>query len=301
MCSGWKPAAVVVRGLATQDLDQGLQPLVVHVDLGDGRVHPGEGAVHHHDGVADGEVGHLDLLLAAARGVAGGVGGRDDGRSQHLLDLLQAQRHRRVRVAHESGDRRRVPDGGPGLVGELHPDQDVPGQDGALDLLALAVADLGDLFGGHHDLEDVVLHVQRGHPVLQVLQHPVLHAGVGVHHVPVAQLGAELAAEGLEGVGAGLRLLLVVVLFGLWLGLAEVEVDALTLAGHAALGRGRGAEVEVDAEVVVGAAVVLALAEVDVEVGRGDGGVVGGAREVLAHRGALGSASQRLRGPRLVG
>ena len=39
---------------------------------------------------------------------------------------------------------------------------------------------------GTIDLVDVVLHVERGDPVLEVGLHPVLHAGVGVHHEPVA-------------------------------------------------------------------------------------------------------------------
>src|SRR4051794_20951776 len=57
----------VDRGLATQDLDQRLEPLAVHVDLGDRGVHARERTVHHHDGVTDREVGHLDLLLAPGR------------------------------------------------------------------------------------------------------------------------------------------------------------------------------------------------------------------------------------------
>ncbi len=47
---------------------------------------------------------------------------------------------------------------------------------------------------------DVVLHVQRGDAVLEVGLHPVLHAGVGVHHEPVARLGAQRLAELLERV-----------------------------------------------------------------------------------------------------
>ena len=94
----------------------------------------------------------------------------------------------------------RVPHGGPGLVGEVHADQDVPGQDGALDHLALAVLDLRDLLGGDHDLVDVVLHVEGDDAVLEVGLHPVLHAGVGVHDEPVAGLGPQLAAELLERV-----------------------------------------------------------------------------------------------------
>ncbi len=98
------------------------------------------------------------------------------------------------------GDRRGVPHRGPGLVGEVHPDQHVAGENGALDHLALPVLDLGDLLGGDHDLVDVVLHVEGDDAVLEVGLHPVLHAGVGVHHEPVARLGPQLATERLQRV-----------------------------------------------------------------------------------------------------
>ena len=104
-------------------------------------------------------------------------------------------------VAHEPGDGRRVADDAPRLVGEVHADQDVAREDGALDELALAVLDLGDLFGRHDDLEDVVLGVERGHPVLEVGLHPLLHAGVGVDDVPVADLVVEAIPELLERIG----------------------------------------------------------------------------------------------------
>ena len=94
----------------------------------------------------------------------------------------------------------RVPHGGPGLVGEVHPDQDVAGKNGALDHLALAVLDLRDLLGGDHDLVDVVLHVEGDDAVLEVLPDAVLHAVVGVDDVPLAGLGPQLAAELLERV-----------------------------------------------------------------------------------------------------
>ena len=110
------------------------------------------------------------------------------------------QRHRLVAVADEAGHRRGVAHGGPRLVGEVHADQDVAGEDGPLDHLALAVLDLGDLLGGDHDLVDVVLHVEGDDAVLEVRLHPVLHAGVGVHDEPVAGLGPQLAAERLERV-----------------------------------------------------------------------------------------------------
>src|SRR6187200_2140460 len=72
------------------------------------------------------------------------------------------------------------------------PDQDVAGENGALDDLALPVLDLGYLLGGDHDLVDVVLHVQRGGAVLEVRPDPVLHAVVGVDDVPLARLGPQL-------------------------------------------------------------------------------------------------------------
>ena len=80
-------------------------------------------------------------------------------------------------------------------VVELHPDQDVAGQHLALDLLALAVLDLGDLFGRHLDLEDEVLHVQGLDPGLEVGLDLVLVAGVGVHDVPVAGRAAQRGAQ----------------------------------------------------------------------------------------------------------
>ena len=67
---------------------------------------------------------------------------------------------------------------------------------------------------GTIDLVDVVLHVERGDPVLEVGLHPVLHAGVGVHDEPVAGLaragprgtpraGRPAALDGLVGHGLG--------------------------------------------------------------------------------------------------
>ena len=100
----------------------------------------------------------------------------------------------------EAGHRRGVADGRPRLVGEVHADQHVAGQDGPLDHLALAVLDLRDLLGGDHDLVDVVLHVEGDDAVLEVGADAVLHAVVGVDDVPLARLGPQLAAELLERV-----------------------------------------------------------------------------------------------------
>ena len=107
-------------------------------------------------------------------------------------------------VADEAGDARGVPDGAPGLVGEVHADQHVAGDPDAADQLALAVLDLGDLFHGDLDLEDVVLHVEAGDAGLEVGLHAVLVAGVGVDDVPVARLrGAAAALNSADRVDVG--------------------------------------------------------------------------------------------------
>src|SRR4051794_9166652 len=55
------------RSLPAEDLDEGLDPLRLGVDLGDRRVQGGEGAVDDHDRVGHVEVGDLDLLLRRTR------------------------------------------------------------------------------------------------------------------------------------------------------------------------------------------------------------------------------------------
>ena len=100
-----------------------------------------------------------------------------------------------MRVADEAGDARRVPDGAPRLVGEVHADEDVAGDPDALDDLALRVLDLHDLLHGDLHLVDEVLHVEALAAVLEVRLHAVLVARVGVDDVPVAQLAAQLRLE----------------------------------------------------------------------------------------------------------
>src|SRR6478735_11362911 len=90
------------RGLPAEDLDEGLDPLRLRVDLGDRRVQGGERAVHDHDRVGHVEVGDLDLLALGGGGTATGLLGsgrlglRQDRRSEHALDLVEAQRDRLV-------------------------------------------------------------------------------------------------------------------------------------------------------------------------------------------------------------
>src|SRR6266496_570464 len=188
------------RGLAAEDRDQHLQLLVHGVDVADRGGKGGERTVHDRDRLADREVYELDLrLLRRGRAAAATDRGRLLGRRRKDLDdLVQRERRRTRRGADESGDARRVADGPPRLVVELHAHEDVAGEHLALDLLALAVLDLDDVDGRHLDLEDVLLHVQALDAALQVGLHLVLVAGVGVHHVPVAERRAQLAAQRLD-------------------------------------------------------------------------------------------------------
>src|SRR5215472_9551970 len=144
------------RGLPAEDRHQHLELLCVRVDLAHRGGERGERPVHH---------GHRLVDLEVHRGGPHGLcllgrlllGHRREQRG-HLVD---AERRRPARKADEPGHARRVAHRGPRLVGQVHPHQDVTGQDLLLYLLALAALDLDDLVGGHLDLEDVILHVQR--------------------------------------------------------------------------------------------------------------------------------------------
>src|SRR4051794_2513733 len=167
------------RRLPAEDGDEDLQSLGLGVDLVDRRRQRRERAVHDGDRLADGEVDDLRRL---------GTFGLLGLRREEADDLLDRQR-RRVRRADEAGDARSVLDRRPRLVGEVHADQDVAREDLGLHDLALALLDDGLVLGRDLDLEDVVLHVERGDPGLQVGLHLVLVAGVGVDDVPVARQG----------------------------------------------------------------------------------------------------------------
>ena len=84
------------------------------------------------------------------------LGAEEDG-----ADLLLGERNRIVAGAKEAGDARRVLDDVPEIVVELHLDQDVAGQEDALDGVLLAVAQLGDRLGRDHDAADAVLQAER--------------------------------------------------------------------------------------------------------------------------------------------
>src|SRR5215218_2775934 len=190
--------------LAAEDGDQHLQLLLLGVDLVDGGGQGRERTVHDGDRLTDLEVDDGDRRGGgAARGglATGGPGRlRRRGGHQDLHDLVDRQRRGAGGGAHEAGDTRGVADRAPRLVVELHADEEVARQDLAVDLRALAVLDLGDLLGGHLDLIDVVLDVQRLDARLEVGLHLVLVARIGVDDVPVSGGDPQRLAQRLDRV-----------------------------------------------------------------------------------------------------
>src|SRR3712207_1943076 len=158
------------RRLPAEDGDQHLQLLLLGVDLVDRGREGRERAVHDGDRLAD-----LEVDDGGRRGGRGGAGRlRRTGRlrtgrgREQADDLVDAQWRRARRRPDEPGDPGGVAHRAPGLVVEVHADEQVAGQLLPVDLGPLAVLDLGDLLGGHLDLEDVVLHVERLDARLQV-------------------------------------------------------------------------------------------------------------------------------------
>ena len=188
--------------LASEDGHQHLELLLFGVDLADRRRQRRERSVHDGHRLADLEVDQdLRTLQRRLR--------RSSGRrrtslarllrralgQQELHHVVQRQRGRPRRRADEAGHAGGVAHRAPRLVVELHADQDVARQHLAVDLLALAVLDLGDLFGRNLDLEDVVADVEVLHAGLEVGLHLVLVTGIGVDDKPVARLAAQLSLE----------------------------------------------------------------------------------------------------------
>src|SRR5215469_1801255 len=177
------------RSLAAEDRHQHLELLGVGVDLVHGGGKRGERAVHYRNALAD-----LEFHRGRTRGL-GLLGPRLGLRREQASHLAKLERRRPTGQADETGHAGRVADYRPGLVGEVHPHQDVARQHLLLDLLPLAALDLGHLVHRDLDLEDVVLHVERLDAALQVGLHPVLVTRVRVDHVPVPGEHAELALE----------------------------------------------------------------------------------------------------------
>src|ERR1700727_2304158 len=177
--------------LAAEDRHENLELLGDRVDLVHGRRERRERAVHNGNRLA--RLVFRRRLLGGRRLLRRRSLGR--GRCEQRRHLAERERRRLARQPDEAGDARSVPDHGPGLVGQLHPDQDVAGQHLLVDDLLLAALDLGHQVGGDLDLEDVVLHVERHNAALEVRLHTVLVVCVRVDDVPRAGVHPHLAHE----------------------------------------------------------------------------------------------------------
>src|SRR5215472_4333918 len=131
------------RRLPAEDRHKHLELLRDRVDLVHGRGKRRERSIHNGNRLAD--LVFRGRLLGGRR-LRRGALGRRWGKQRG--DLAERQRRRPAGQADEASDARGVPDHGPGLVGEVHPDQDVPGQDLLVDRLLLAALDLRHLMGG---------------------------------------------------------------------------------------------------------------------------------------------------------
>src|SRR2546428_9289807 len=161
------------RRLPAEDRYEDLDLVALGVHLVDDTVQVGERTVGDTHGLALGErhfvLGRVELDLPEDR-----------------LDLRVAERRRLVAAPDEARDPRRVPHDVPRVVAHDHLDQHVAGEHFPLDRVALAVLDLDLFFRGHQDLEDLVAHIHRADPVLEICLHLVLVARVGVDDVPAA-------------------------------------------------------------------------------------------------------------------
>src|SRR3989442_1460691 len=147
------------RRLPVEDVDEDLELGLLHVDLGDG---PGE--VRKGPGNDAHDVAFLPLQ-AERRLHLGLLLHRED-----LLDLTLRQRCR-LRpgpAGHEPRDPGRVPHDVPGIVVVDHLDQQIPREDLSLDDLLLPALDLHHVFHGDHHVEDLLLHLHRADPRVQV-------------------------------------------------------------------------------------------------------------------------------------
>src|SRR6185436_11734281 len=145
------------RRLPVEDVHEHLQLALVQVDLADRAVEVGERSRDdpHHVVLLESEAElRLHLLLL------------------HRQDLLHLTTRERRGLASRPGRDEprhpgRVPDDVPRVVVVDHLDQEVAGEDLALDDLLLAALDLHDVLHRDVDVEDLVLHLHRVDPRLE--------------------------------------------------------------------------------------------------------------------------------------
>jgi len=168
------PELELDRGRATEDGHRHAQAALLVVHFLDVAVEVGERTFAHPDHLADLEqglgLGFLHALLHLAH---------------DLVDLLLGDRGRLVPgAADEARDLPGVLHQVPGVVVHLHLDQDVAGEEAPLGDRPLAVLHLHHFLGRDEDLAELLLHAGPLDAVLQRAGHALLHARVGMHHVP---------------------------------------------------------------------------------------------------------------------
>ena len=173
---------------------------MVSIDLGDLAGEVGKRAFPHAHALAFFVV---ELGLAARRGLDPVCLRRQEG-----ADLAARQGCRLLALtalADEPGDAGCVAHAVPGLVVHLAANQEVAGEDLALNGLLLAVLELVDFLHGDDDLEDLVLHVHRLDAGVEVGRDLLLVARLGVDDVPLAGSAGGIVCRDRSGLFLGRR------------------------------------------------------------------------------------------------
>src|SRR5262245_33615516 len=111
--------------------------------------------------------------------------GRRPYLQENLLDFVLAERRRLRAGPDEAGDLRRVLHHVPRVVGHVHLDQDVAGEEPLRRHHLLAAAHFDDVLSRNQHLADVLLQPVRLDAFGQRLGHLLLEARVGVDDVPI--------------------------------------------------------------------------------------------------------------------
>src|SRR2546428_3231137 len=164
------------RGRPAEDRHGDLDPRLLLVDLLDDAVERGERPVGDAHLLADLEgnrrLGPFDPLLDLAH----------DARRLGLAD-----RRGPAAAAEKAGDLGGVLDEMPGLVVEIHLDQDVAWEELALGADLGAALDLDDLLGRHEDLLEAFAQALLLGLLTDRRRHLLLEAGIDVDHIPAAR------------------------------------------------------------------------------------------------------------------
>ena len=161
------------RSLAAKDGDENLDLAGLCVNLGHRAVEIGKRSADDLDDLPLGEVGSRLLGTLGTHALG------------ELVELLARQRLGLAFRTDEASDARRVANGDLRARVHVGANQNIPGKDLLLGGDATAAfLELGDLFGGNQDVEDVLLETLRFLEVLDVRLDLVLIPRIGMNYVP---------------------------------------------------------------------------------------------------------------------